>query len=71
MKSYKLKVGHRSAGDSAGLPAGTICYDCAGYDYGCSSDDTRSTGIEHISVTLDSKGDYPFFTVPIDDLEPA
>jgi hypothetical protein len=50
--------------------AGTAVYEQAGYDYGLSSDDTRITGIEHISVTLNEDGDYPGFTVPVHDLEP-
>lgn len=50
-------------------PAGTIVYPCAKPDYGCAGDDTRYTGEEHISVTLKSDGDYPFFTIPCDMLE--
>lgn len=49
--------------------AGTIVYRCKGYDYGCASDDTRMTGIEHKSFTLSETGDYPFFTVPLTDVE--
>jgi hypothetical protein len=52
------------------VPAGTIVYRCTRYDYGGASDDTRLTGIEHVSMTLDPTGDYPFFTVPAPDLEP-
>jgi hypothetical protein len=51
--------------------AGALVYDCAGYDYGCANDDFRATGIPHRSVTLNSDGDYPFFTVPVADLEPV
>jgi hypothetical protein len=49
---------------------GTTVYKCRGYDYGLASDDTRMTGIRHISVTLKSDGDYPSFTVAERDLEP-
>jgi hypothetical protein len=49
--------------------AGATVYDCAGHDYGCANDDTRFTGIEHKSVTLNADGDYPFFTVPVRDLQ--
>lgn len=49
--------------------AGTFVYACRHADYGCASDDTRATGIEHISVTLDVNGNYPFFTMPRPDLE--
>jgi len=48
---------------------GTIVYAGRGYDYGLASDDTRATGIEHVSVTLKRSGDYPTFTVPLRDLE--
>lgn len=53
--------------DSAQNPhakAGVIVYDLRRVDYGLASDDTRFTGIEHVSVTLDPNGDYPAFTVP-------
>lgn len=50
---------------------GAIVYRQSGYDYGLSSDDTRATGIEHISVTLKRSGGYPGFTIPLRDLEPT
>ena len=50
-------------------PAGTVCYAARYHDYGCANDDTRSTGQDHTSVTLNPSGGYPFFTVPVDDLE--
>lgn len=43
---------------------GTVAYECAKYDYGSASDDTRITGIKHISLSLKEDGDYPFFTHP-------
>jgi len=49
--------------------AGTIVYPCNMPDYGCAGDDSRTSGDEHISVTLDKNGGYPFFTVPYNDLE--
>ena len=49
--------------------AGTVVYPCKGYDYGLSSDDTRATGVEHRSMTTSPTGDYPFFTVPVHELE--
>ncbi len=49
--------------------AGLRVYRFIGYDYGFASEDSRNTGVEHINVTFDSKGDYPFFTVPITDLK--
>ncbi len=63
MAKYRLR------GPRFGHPAGTIVYDCAQHDYGLASDDTRGFGIEHISVSLTEDGDYPFFTVPVVQLE--
>lgn len=60
---YRLKF------DRFGHKAGTIVYDPAVYDYGLSSDDSRYTGITHVSVTLDPAGGYPLFTVAEHDLE--
>lgn len=48
---------------------GATVYKLSGYDYGVAADDNRATGIEHISVTFDATGDYPFFTIPREDLE--
>ena len=48
---------------------GTTVYRCSKPDYGCASDDTRHTGIAHISLTLDPTGDYPFFTHRYDQVE--
>lgn len=44
---------------------GMTVYKSAKHDYGCASDDTRITGVHHISVTLKEDGDYPFFTHPL------
>ena len=60
----------RDGTNSGAHPAGTIVYDLRGHDYGLASDDTRMTGIEHVSVTLDPDGDYPSFTIVKTDLEP-
>lgn len=49
--------------------AGSVVYDCLGHDYGLASDDTRMTGIEHVSVTLKRSGGYPYFTIPRRDLK--
>lgn len=49
--------------------AGTTIYSCAYCDYGCAGDDTRITGIEHRSFTLKPDGGYPFFTMPVRDVE--
>jgi len=63
MKKYKLLT------DRFEHKKGTIVYDQSGYYYGLSSDDTNVTGIEHISVTLNKNGDYPGFTVSVEDLK--
>lgn len=47
----------------------TEVFKCEKHDYGCAMDDTILTGIKHISATLDPEGGYPFFTVPLEDLE--
>lgn len=59
----------KTISDGLGGKAGTVCYKLSGYDYGLASDDTRMTGIEHVSMTLDPNGGYPSFTVPLEDLE--
>lgn len=51
-------------------PAGTVVYKTVLYDYGLANDDTRGTGIPHVTVTLDPAGGYPGFTIPKDALEP-
>lgn len=58
-KKYMLKVPH------AGFQTGTMVYSLAMSDYGCANSDSRLTGVEHTSVTLDKDGGYPSFTVPL------
>lgn len=48
---------------------GDIVYQCTKYDYGCASEDSHFSGFKHMSVTLDPTGDYPFFTIPVHNLE--
>ena len=55
--------------DRFGHKAGTRVYHLSGTDYGTASMDSLYTQIEHISVTENPSGDYPFFTVPKHDLE--
>lgn len=43
---------------------GEEVYLLKGYDYGLASDDSRRFGIKHVSMTRDSKGGYPSFTIP-------
>lgn len=52
-----------------GHPAGTLVYEQMFHDYGLASDDTRATGVEHISVTLNSDGGYPGFTAAVSQLQ--
>ena len=65
MKKYKIIRADRAAGE---VEVGKFVYDSAGHDYGLASDDTQATGIQHVSVTLNENGDYPFFTIPLEDL---
>ena len=44
--------------------AGEIVYPFKFTDYGTANEDTRSTGVKHVSVTYDPKGGCPFFTIP-------
>lgn len=49
---------------------GALVFSISGWDYGCANGDTRHLGVEHVSVTLNPDGDYPFFTIPKRDLLP-
>jgi hypothetical protein len=48
---------------------GTTIYACLRHDYGVARLDTRMLGIKHASFTLDPNGNYPFFTMPLGDVE--
>ena len=48
---------------------GDVVYLCKKHDYGCAGDDTYLTKEPHVSCTLETDGDYPFFTVPTRVLE--
>ncbi|MBU2765458.1 hypothetical protein HAP94_04455 [Acidithiobacillus ferrivorans] len=54
-----------------GYKAGTHVYDQVYCDYGIANDDTRATGVEHRSVTLDNDGNHTGFTVPAHLLKPC
>lgn len=67
--AYQVLRTDRAARPDWCPPVGALVYlgrDC----YGCASDDTRITGIEHMSVCANESG-QPFFTIPRDDLEPV
>jgi len=57
---YMLKSDSRIGGRNA--VAGAYVYSVKGTDYGLASADTRNTGAQHISVTLDREGAKPSFT---------
>jgi hypothetical protein len=49
---------------------GTIIYGFTGpHTYGIVSLDNKVTGIKHGAFTLKPDGDYPFFTMPLSDVE--
>jgi hypothetical protein len=66
-RAFRIIRDDRSADSSVEI--GTIVYESTKHDYGLASDDTDITGIYHVSVTLNEDGDYPFFTIPFEDLE--
>ena len=66
MKQYKVLVDSKL---ESAAKAGTVVYEFTGYDYGLARDDTRFSGIRHISVTLNENGERPCFTIPFYDLE--
>lgn len=66
---FKVLTQRVLGGEVKAEPGDTV-YRCKGYDYGCASDDARLLGFDHISVTKDPTGAYPFFTIPKRDLEP-
>lgn len=66
MRAYRILSTPKHQPDA--IP-GKIVYDCGVHDYGCASDDSRVFGTPHISVTFDKTGGYPFFTIPVRDLE--
>ena len=66
IKKFKIIRADRAAMQ---VEVDDIVYDSVKHDYGLASDDTRITGIEHVSVTFKEDGDYPFFTIPRADLQ--
>lgn len=55
----------RTIRDEVMAKAGDTVYATTMHDYGLASDDTRITGMQHISVSLNPKGAHPFFTIPV------
>lgn len=64
--TYKIKSNERANGACS---VGDVVYALRKADYGLANDDWRNTGIEHVSVTFNEDGDYPSFTIPVEDLE--
>ena len=64
---YRIKDISRAADPT--VQVGDIVVKCKMHDYGLASDDTRITGIEHVSVTKDPEGGWPSFTIPKAHLE--
>lgn len=60
---YQLKT------NKFGHAKGTRVYLLVNTDYGSASMDSLFTQIPHISVTVDPKGNYPYITVAVHDLE--
>lgn len=59
------------AEDCLDLTAGVVLYHCSKPDYGLCRDDTRATGEQHVAMTEDPTGDYPFTSVPVQLLRPV
>lgn len=54
---------HPNSPENGSIEVGTIVYLCIEPDYGTAIEDTLFSKRVHISVTLDEKGGYPFFTI--------
>lgn len=50
--------------------AGDTVYEFLGHDFGCVRDDMLCGGLTTKAVTLSLDENFPFFTVPVEDLEP-
>lgn len=59
----------RMVRDEVWAAKGDIVYEFRGHDYGLARDDTRYSGIEHISVTERADGGAPSFTIPLHTLK--
>lgn len=66
MSKFEVLV---DASNEVKAKAGTVVYSPRMHDYGLAGDDTRLTGIQHVSVTLEPDGGYPVFTIPEKDLK--
>lgn len=66
MSKFEVLV---DASNEVKAKAGTVVYSARMHDYGLAGDDTRLTGVQHVSVTLEPDGGYPVFTIPEKDLK--
>jgi hypothetical protein len=69
-KSYTVKDTPVTGGAVGKVNKGDTVYELVAYGYGLASDDTRATGVQHISVTFNEDGSYPSYTIPAHNLEP-
>lgn len=65
---WRVKM-ERILGGTVYAKVGDIVYDQKGYDYGLAKDDSYFSGQEHITVTKNSDGSTPGFTIPKSHLE--
>ena len=65
-QSFTVISNHRS---SIPISIGDIVYKCTKSDHGVARHDSRISGIKFISVTLSESGNYPFFTIAIEDIQ--
>ena len=68
-KAYRVLRVSTACGARHELKPGDVVYALHKYDYGLASDDTRATGVDHISVSKSPEGDYPSWTIAERDLE--
>ena len=66
MKRYFMKSDSRVEPKAT---VGTEVFPCRGSDYGMARDDERMLGEPCRSMTLDKDGGYPFFVVPLSQME--
>jgi hypothetical protein len=63
IRAYRITEDHVNHGARCTILKDAIVYQFIGCDYGTSSGDTAHYGEECVSVTFESNGREPFFTV--------
>lgn len=63
-RDHYVSMSYTGIANSVPVVVGLVVYECLKADYGHANDDTRMTGEEYMSVTLNPEGDYPFITMP-------